>query len=145
MTASSSTTRSPRAAALWLASRRGARFGAKFTFWLLVALVTAPLSVVFFLRLAGHPSTVMNFVAISNLLQFFVVPAVVVPVSGAVLGAAVAAVLFPVASLFSGSSTAGRWESYEQPASPFGDLPATARSREELLRRIVLDSPRNRP
>jgi hypothetical protein len=71
----------------------------------------------------------------------YVIPALVAPTAGAAMGAAVAGLLFPVASLLNARGSSGRWEGYEGPRSPFADVPLVPRSREELLRRIVIHGP----
>jgi hypothetical protein len=125
---------------LLTAARRGAQFGAKFTFWFLVICVTLPISVQVVIRLATRRRAwEYIFFDIEGLMRF-VFPALTLPVAGAILGAAVAAVLLPTASLLNGAGSSGRWEGYE-PRSPFDDLPAAPSSREELLRRIVLHAP----
>jgi hypothetical protein len=119
---------------------RGARFGAKFTFWFLAVFVTLPISVQVVIRLATRRRAWEYIFFDSEGLLRFVFPALTVPVAGALLGAVVAAVLLPAASFLNGRGSSGRWEGYEPP-SPFDDLPAAPRSREELLRRIVMTAP----
>jgi hypothetical protein len=120
--------------------RRGAQFGAKFTFWFLVIFVTLPISVQVMIRLATRRRAwEYIFFDIEGLMRF-VFPALTLPVAGAIVGAVVAAVLLPAASFLNGRGSSGRWEGYEPP-SPFDDLPGPPCSREELLRRIVLHAP----
>ncbi len=102
-------------------------------------MVAAPISIIVLGQALAHPAawksfSLVNFVRIA-------IPVVFVPVAGAVLGAAVAAVLFPLASLLSHRSPSEPRGTDIKPASPFDDLPATPRTREELLRRIVRTTP----
>lgn len=116
---------------------RGAWFGAKFTFWLLVALVTGPILGMLAVRLIGRPGFVAYIFSLDVLVRYLV-PAVVVPLAGASLGAVVAGVLFPLAATLNGRPSRSEWAvEEEQSASPFDDPPPAPRSREELLRRIV--------
>jgi hypothetical protein len=115
------------AAAAW----RGAWFGAKFTFCFLGIIVSIPMI------LMGLGRFVAEGFSLFTLLRFMVF-ATGVPIAGAFLGACVAAVLLPVASLLDGSTKSDKWIGYEEPASPWDDeAPQSPRSRDELLRRIV--------
>jgi hypothetical protein len=121
-------------------SWRGARFGAKFTFWFLVVVVSLPISVYVTIHVLDRPRSFWYVFFSAEGLIRFVGPAFAVPLAGAALGAVVAAVLFPAASLLNSGASSGRWEKYEPP-SPFDDCDAPPRSREELLRRIVVNVP----
>ncbi|MBW3596740.1 MAG: hypothetical protein KY475_05630 [Planctomycetes bacterium] len=115
---------------------RGAWFGARFTFWLLVALVTAPMAAYVVLNLAARPSAIWQIFSIGFFVRI-VIPAVVVPLAGAALGGMVAGILLPLASLLNGRSEKRREQDADEPPSPFDDPSPAPRSREELLRRIV--------
>ena len=127
---------SPRSlpAAVW----RGMRFGGKFTFWLLVILVTAPIVVTVAAEIVSRPRFIHRLLTFQGMARY-VVPAVGVPVAGAVIGAVAAGVLLPLASLLNGRPERTGEAAEEEPTSPF-EFPPTRRSREELLRRIVIGS-----
>jgi prepilin signal peptidase PulO-like enzyme (type II secretory pathway) len=126
-------------------SWKGGRFGAKFTFWFLIVFVTLPLTVSLAAKLVSRPHRWQRILMSDQTMVRYVIPAVVAPTAGAAMGAAVAGLLFPVASLLNARSSSGKWEGYESPQSPFDDLPLVARSREELLRRIVIHGPPDLP
>jgi hypothetical protein len=135
--------RSPHAASasLLATSLQGARFGAKFTFWFLIVFVTLPIFATVATKVATRPHAWRRIVFSHQSLVRYVIPAVAAPTAGALMGAAVAGVLFPAASLLNSRTSSGRWEGYEGPRSPFDDDPLIPSSREELLRRIVLHGP----
>ena len=120
-------------AAVW----RGAQFGGKFAFWLLVVLVTVPIVLTVAAEILSRPTAIYRLLTVQGMARYLV-PAVGVPVVGAAIGAVVAGLMLPLASLLNGRPERAR-ESDEAPASPFEFLP-TRRSREELLRRIVTGS-----
>jgi hypothetical protein len=119
-------------AAVW----RGVRFGGKFTFWLLVILVTVPIVLTVAAEVLSRPTAIYRLLTLQGMARY-VVPAVGVPVVGAAIGAVVAGVMLPLASLLNGRPERTGQAADEEPASPF-EFPPTPRSREELLRRIVI-------
>jgi hypothetical protein len=131
---------------LWATSFQGARFGAKFTFWFLILFVTLPLLIGLTARVATRYHRWQRILTSHQTMVRYVIPAVVAPTAGAAMGAVVAGILFPAASLLNVRASSGRWEGYEGPLSPFDEAPLVARSREELLRRIVIHgAPDNAP
>jgi hypothetical protein len=122
-------------------SWKGARFGAKFTFWFLVVFVTLPLAVNLTIKVVDRHHAWRRILFSNQTVIKYMIPALGAPPAGAAMGAAVSAVLFPLAGLLNSRTSSGRWEGYEAPLSPFDDVPLIPRSREELLRRIVLHGP----
>ncbi len=112
---------------------RGAKFGAKFTFVLLAVMVALPSTMV---HLAHFFERGLSY----NALLRFVVFGLGTPIVGAVLGGLVAALLFPIASLFDHRGETDKWTGFENTTSPWDSTTPAARSRDELLRRIVLNS-----
>jgi hypothetical protein len=121
-------------------SWRGARFGGKFTFWFVLCFVTLPITANVTAKIVRRPHAWERILFSDQGIVRYVMPAILAPTAGAGMGAVVAAILFPLAGLLDSRGSSGRWEGYE-PRTPLDDIPLVPRSREELLRRIVLHGP----